>query len=195
MNVSIKKWRHNDRLNLSGANLAMKYLLIISVSIFLQSCIYYNYATEATPETTKYLVKSPYMRGDDWQFYTALYDEDGFYLELHHLWRQHHAQGLEKYHQIHLESYQSKNSDNPLLMDSISVSVMDKKGNIINQVKPPSVYERGAAIFFYPEDLPSNLIEVIEFSVRTDSGDKKISYRLPVKKKLNYTYWSVMVSV
>ncbi len=135
------------------------------------------------------------MRGDEWQFYTALFDEGGLYVELHHLWRHHHAKGLNDYHQIHLRYSNSNSSEYELLLDTIAISVFDLEGNIVNEIKPASVHKVGGAIYFYPLKMPSNVVEVVKFKVKNNNGVKEISLKLPVKSKFNYTYWSVIMSV
>jgi hypothetical protein len=172
----------------------MKFLPFIFIALLFQGCTYYNYATQNTGKTA-YKVRVSGQETAKWQFYSALYDEDGLYVELSHLRRHHHREGLNDYHQIYVDTRKSKECRANIILDSIVVSVTDINGNIIEQIEEPSFAGRGAAVFFYPLQLEEQLIENIEFKIKHGDEIKVMKYTFEVHKKLNYTSWSALQSV
>ena len=178
----------------------MKLYTLVAVSI-LQGCTYSNYATRAEGDAVLHEVNAPYKTGSEWQFYTALVNTPLIYAEVKHMEFSHHAAPDAQFHHLNISFDIADVGRVNVLKDSVQVEVTNDRGDVImpNQeswaIREEKYPEYPAYSVQYEKNLPNILIENISFKIEIDGVIQEFNYSFKVERKVEYTYWTYMMSV
>ncbi len=177
--------------------LTMRIIIIILLLSVCQGCLYYNFATKADGKAILYDDCNPYERNGNWQFCTALLDDEKVYTEFRHLSFKHFNKPGHKAHYISLEFTFKEGESARVIPESVSVVVRNMDGKVIPQEVSSNYpnYKSWHFSFKYPKILPKRLIEEVKFSIESDGNIQNYEFNFPVELKLHYTFWSVLMSV